>query len=184
MTGHELENEIKLIQNEEIRNFITFCVSKLPEYFFHVPASSSGKYHPTYCLGEGGLLRHTKAAVYFAKELLFLESSPFTLDQKDTIIGALILHDGWKKGLIESSHTVSEHPVIASEQIKKLAIEKGLTSSKIDDISMLVLTHMGQWNRDAKTNQVLMPKPISAAQRFVHLCDYLASRKKLEVQLV
>ena len=41
----------------------------LPEYFFEVAASSTGKYHPVYALGVGGLVRHTIAAVEIANEM-------------------------------------------------------------------------------------------------------------------
>lgn len=43
-------------------------------------------------------------------------------------------------------------------------------------ISRLIASHMGQWNRAFNSN-VTLPKPKSDIQQFVHLCDYLASRK-------
>ena len=45
-------------------------IELLPNYFFEVPASSTGKYHPEFALGDGGLIRHTKVAVRIAYELL------------------------------------------------------------------------------------------------------------------
>lgn len=47
------ETELKWIQNPEIRNFAEKAVSLLPDYFFEVAASSTGKYHPTYAIGPG-----------------------------------------------------------------------------------------------------------------------------------
>lgn len=35
---------------------------------------------------------------------------------------------------------------------------------------------MGQWNVNLYSKTIL-PKPKTATQKFVHLCDYLASRK-------
>ena len=58
-----LETELNLIQNEQLKTLAQRLVLKLPDYFFTVAASSTGKYHPAYSLGTGGLLRHTKAAV-------------------------------------------------------------------------------------------------------------------------
>ena len=79
----------------------------MPDYFFHVAASSTGKYHPKYALGDGGLLRHTKAAVRIAHELLINPSiTNFTDDEKDLIIMALTLHDGLKSGLEKSEYTL------------------------------------------------------------------------------
>ena len=67
------KTELEWIQDEKVNAFATAAVNALPEYFYSVPASSTGKYHPAYATGEGGLVRHTKAAVMFAHELLVLE---------------------------------------------------------------------------------------------------------------
>ena len=94
MNRDTFEKEIGWIHSEKIAKFTTYCVNNLPDYFFTVPASSSGKYHPSYALGDGGLVRHTKAAVSIAHELFNLEMFPFTNDEQDLIIVSLILHDG------------------------------------------------------------------------------------------
>lgn len=39
---------------------------------------------------------------------------------------------------------------------------------------------MGQWNCD-RDGKVILPKPIALNEQFVHMCDYLASRKIIEV---
>ena len=41
-------------------------------------------------------------------------------------------------------------------------------------------SHMGQWNADRRSG-VTLPKPETAFQKFVHQCDYLASRRYLEI---
>ena len=41
--------------NEDIKNFAIVLLDNIPEYIWHVGASSTGKYHPSYSLGEGGL---------------------------------------------------------------------------------------------------------------------------------
>ena len=64
------ENEIVLIKNEDIRESLRVLIDKIPDYFFTIPAASTGKYHPSYAQGDGGLVRHTKAAVKIAYELL------------------------------------------------------------------------------------------------------------------
>ena len=46
------------IENEELRNFALYSANEIPNYFWEIPASSSGKYHPITDLGEGGLVRH------------------------------------------------------------------------------------------------------------------------------
>ncbi len=43
-----------------------------------------------------------------------------------------------------------------------------------------IATHMGQWNTDFKTKKEVLDKPKTGIQKFIHMCDYLASRKCLE----
>ena len=60
------KTEIGYIKNLEYVEDFKILIGLLPDYFFRVAASSTGKYHPAFSLGEGGLLRHTKAAVRIA----------------------------------------------------------------------------------------------------------------------
>lgn len=173
--------EIGWIADEKLREFCKTAVSGLPDYFFEVAASSTGKYHPEYALGSGGLVRHTKAAVKIAHELLQLEmfQKKYTSEEQDLILIALILHDGRKHGVEKSKYTVAEHPVLAADYIKEVNEKTSLLTEEQECIlAGLIRSHMGQWNTDRYGN-VLMPKPVTPMQKFVHLCDYLASRKYL-----
>jgi hypothetical protein len=177
-----LRAELDLIKTPEIKEFAEWAVRILPNYFFTVPASSSGKYHPEYALGEGGLLRHTKAAVGIAVELLRLEmfSNHYAPGQQDAIIVALILHDGAKSGIPKQKYTIKNHPRAITAHLEK-NVDAGdcpLTTEQRQAIYGLMESHMGQWTAsDADTP---LPKPTTQARRFVHMCDYLASRKQLE----
>ena len=181
------EKELNLIDSEIMREFVGYCLSKAPDYFFEMPASTTGKYHPAYTLGAGGLVRHTKAAVRIAAELLRLEQHE--LLPYDQIISALILHDVIKKGNAQSAYTVTEPPVLAYKFVNACLLEVAddyenrygiplynLFEVEVANICALILSHMGQWNTDRQGRE-LMPKPHSEAEKFVHLCDYLASRK-------
>lgn len=154
----------------------------LPDYFFEVAASSTGKYHPKYALGDGGLIRHTKAAVFIAKELLSIEMySKFTDDEKDLIIVSLILHDGLKHGEDKSAFTVAEHPVIVANWLNdNTELSEILPAAYMEILTCAISSHMGQWNTDYKTKKEILPKPKTSLQKFVHQADYLASRKYLE----
>lgn len=177
------ETELKWIQNPEIRNFAEKAVSLLPDYFFEVAASSTGKYHPTYAIGPGGLVRHTKAAASIAHELLSLEMyDKYTSDERDLMLTALILHDGWKHGKSEKAgaYTVAEHPTVCSEWIQGTeTLSSLLPEEQIEFLCGCIASHMGQWNTDYHTKKEILPKPKTAAQKFVHQADYLASRKYL-----
>ena len=88
----QLDKAVFQIENEELRTAVTKLLDTIPTYFWTATSSSSGKYHPDYARGEGGLVKHTLACTMFAKELFNL--TMFTkLENRDEIIAALILHD-------------------------------------------------------------------------------------------
>lgn len=175
------EKELEMIEDSDLREIVKACLKNAPGYFFNIPASSSGKYHPEYALGEGGLVRHTKAAVKIANDLLNLEQ--YSHLDKSQIISALILHDVVKKGRTETDHTVFEHPILAAQFLMETYIDSGHStiemSRKIDNVCKMIKSHMGQWNTNHSSDSNL-PKPTEESEQFVHLCDYLASRKYLE----
>lgn len=175
------EKELGYIVNDNIRNCTIKVLEKVNEKFFTEPASSTGKYHPNYALGEGGLVRHTKAAVRIANDLLHLENNASTPDESDMIIAALILHDTCKSGIKwEGKYTKHEHPLLAKELVESCFDELDTDGKEFAAIvGDLIATHMGQWNT-CKWSNIELPKPETSAQNFVHICDYLASRKYLE----
>jgi len=174
--------ELSYIKNNRIKESAKVLIESLPDYFFVIPASSTGKYHPPFTLGNGGLVRHTKVAVRIAYELLNNNSvNNYTNDEKDLIILSLILHDGLKSGIIQEKHTRFDHPLLISKLIKDNQEKTELNDSEISYICEAIESHMGQWNKDFNDNEVL-PLPKSKNSRFVHMCDYLASRKFLDVK--
>lgn len=170
--------ELDTITNSNIRQFCIDMLEDAPDYFFTVPASSTGKYHPKFAQGEQGLIRHTKALVGIANDLLALEQFDFDNDTKDMIRVAGILHDAKKHGDNGSTYTVFDHPVIAAEWVRNSRSE-AISQADKNKIASMIASHMGSWNTDKRSN-IVLPKPVTAAQQFVHMCDYLASRKHLE----
>lgn len=174
--------EINYIKGERYRENIKKLISYLPDYFFEIPASSTGKYHPRYALGEGGLVRHTKVAVRIAYELLQDESIgyQFKPEEKDIILMALLLHDGLKCGIEKERYTRFDHPLLVCEMIESHQNDLTLTEHEIKALTNMISTHMGPWTKDYQGNEILK-KPSNKYQRFVHMCDFLASKKFLEV---
>ncbi len=175
--------EYTYIKNDKYRENAKKLVELLPDYFFSVPASSTGKYHPSFSLGDGGLVRHTKAAIRIAKELLDNNSlgHKFTDKEKDLIIISILVHDGLKHGREESEYTVFEHPIIIGEYIKENKDKLTLNDEEINFIVSNVSSHMGEWNTN-NYSKVVLPLPQNKYQRFVHMCDYLSSKKFLDIK--
>ena len=120
------------MNSENLKQALVYYINNIPEYILHEGASSTGKYHPDYATGDGGLLRHLKASVRIGKELLDnpLIGNKYTDHQKDMMLFGLLIHDGLKRGLTEE----------------------------------------------------ILEIPKTKYQSFVHMCDYLASRKFLEIR--
>lgn len=174
--------EYSYLKSSEKREDLKYLVSNLPDYFFEVPASSTGKYHPLYAGSENGLVKHTKVAVRIAKELLDNPGvNNFTDNEKDLIIMSLVLHDGLKKGSVEEKYTRFDHPILAANFLKSHQDKLSLNNEEIDLMMHMISSHMGIWNVDFNGNEVL-PKPITKYERFVHMCDYLASKKFINVE--
>lgn len=176
----KLNTELNYIKSDRIRHACSEMVNILPDYFFEVEAASTGKYHPQYAQGEGGLLRHTKAAVRIAVEMLndHCIGDKYTSDEKDLMIMALILHDGMKSGMPKERYTRFDHPLLIADYIMDNEELLGLEIPEVEFVCDAVKTHMGSFTVDYQGNEVL-ERPKTKYQNFVHLCDFLASRKCL-----
>ena len=177
------KKELTYIKDQKYRENAEVLINLLPDYFFEVAASSTGKYHPSFSLGEGGLLRHTKAAVRIAYEMFNDESitSSFSPKEKDMMIIALMLHDGLKHGREKSEYTKFEHPILICDYIKENKDKTTFSDNEISALCNMIESHMGPWNTNSYSD-VELPVPSNKYQRFVHMCDFLSSRKFLDVK--
>ena len=179
---------LNTIENEDIRYFAEQCIETIPDYFWEVGASSTGKYHPQYALGELGLARHTCALVRFLNHILNVDcfGDKFTSREKDLMRVAGMMHDTRKSGDDEdykkNKYTKFDHPLLISKLIME---NKDKLSMEVDDIRKvctMIESHMGEWTYDNYQKKEVLPKPRTAEQRFVHMCDFLASRKYLDIK--
>jgi hypothetical protein len=168
--------ELRLIGDQPTREFVERVLAVVPEYFFTIPASSTGKYHPAYALGKGGLARHVRAAVWIEVELTRMED--YTPKELDIATASLILHDCVKNGLENSGVTLTEHPILMSKFIKDKFPDEKLEC--LADILSCVETHMGRWTTNNKTGAKVLNEPTTRLQKLVHMADYIASRRQLE----
>lgn len=186
--------ELQMIKNQEIRDFVVDVMDTMvPNYFWTCPASTSGKYHPQISLGEGGLIRHTKLAVWWGWELMRMDD--WDQDTHDAVTAALLLHDLKKNGdsLVNGRPTVKNcvniHGMELAKEIRIRMFPPGTSVSPL--VNMIldgIAYHMGRWtcpnwkhsppeSRDWRDNQI---------RETVHMADYCASRrvdvKALELQ--
>lgn len=171
------ERELELIVNEELRMAVkSYMEEATPGYFWTDGASSSGKYHPKFSQGIGGLVRHTKAVVMFAEELLRMSSYAYMKDEyKDYVIAACILHDTAKYGI--DGFDKSEY----KNHAKNASIAFANYCEQVMDYTphFLLLnaieSHMGQWSTDRED------RPFTSVDRCVHMADYMASRSFIDI---
>jgi len=184
MKSDIFNTELERINDEKIRESTIYILNNLPDYFYKIPASSSGKYHPIFSLGEGGLVRHVKVAERIAEEYFRDEVfCNFDEHKKDLIRMAILLHDGFKSGMEYCGHTVTEHPLLMSKYLLENICNLSMDKQDVKDVARMISTHMGPWVNDKKGNKVLdIPK--NEDELFVHNCDYIASRNFLNVCFV
>lgn len=190
---------IESIVSEPVKSVVKKAFGKVSEGFWHVPASSTGKYHPLYACGDSGLARHTVAAVHFAER--FAVSENWDQATTDFVKAALLLHDTCKLGVhFEERYTLFEHPILVF-----LLLDKSeLTQAEYDTwvtINMLIRSHMGKWctpsQRDLQYNieritsnfarvglqGTTLPIPTTEIAKMVAHCDYIASDKACMLNL-
>lgn len=175
---------LNTIENEDIRYFAEQCIETIPDYFWEVGASSTGKYHPQYALGELGLARHTCALVRFLNHILSVDcfGNKFTSREKDLMRVAGMMHDTRKSGddeaYAKNKFTKFDHPLLEANEIRTLI--GFISEEELELVATTIESHMGQWNTD-KRSKVVLPLPKNKYQKMLHLADYLASRKDIGV---
>lgn len=164
------------IKTDSIKNVVLNTISKIPEYFYTVPSSSSGKYHPEDELGSDGLVRHTLKCIKVID--ILGRRFDFTQYQFDLVTASLLLHDCCKNGFENSGHTEHAHPLYAARLVRE-ANPKSFVAWRI---ASLIKTHMGKWTKVAYS-PIKLPKPKTKLQKFVHECDFVASRKEITINI-
>lgn len=175
-----IEPYIRAIKDSTIRKFTRSCLEEAPPYFWHIPASSSGKWHPVWAVMESGLLRHTVLAIYLGKELA--RTFGLTPLETDIALSALAIHDTVKYGMgVYDVQYYPMHPYLPRICYKKLAQEHFTNPVIPNTIFDAVERHMGSIN-DGEWTSIGRIKPENRVEYVVHLADYIASRKKIHFE--
>lgn len=182
-----LIDEINLISDEAIKLFVRSALMKA-DFFWDIPSSFSGKYHPNDERGPGGNVLHTKRVVRIAS--VMSESYSLSIEERDVVIAAAILHDickGHKPGDSNEPCYDPMHPYAVSKFIEKCRAEDRkhadassstlyLSEEVVQSILRLVRCHLGPWSPVPETY------PITYLDFILHLADNVASKLHLFIQ--
>ena len=82
--------------------------------------------------------------------------------------------------------TVFDHPLKAANLFKETA-KKYITKENMNYMKVVIplvhssiASHMGQWTTAPYAKGIVLPKPKLGIEQFVHLCDYIVSRKFID----
>lgn len=164
-----LSYEIAQVDDINIRTFVIETLQQVNPTHAVKPASSTGKYHPEYASGEGGLIRHIKVVVRNVIELI--RATPAVEREKDELIAAAILHDMWKYPTgRDNEYTAFDHPALGAQYCR----ERGQ-----ETIGRLIGAHQGIWTTSRQMPGFENAKPEKFDEYILHYADYLASREYL-----
>ena len=162
---------LSLIVSVDLRSKARKLWNNAPTYFFHDAASSSGKYHPEFDLGDGGVMRHSLLVAYFAHEI----ATAWGMSQReiDLVVIAALIHDVLKRREGEAQ-TAFEHPLMAAAYVR----ETFPGDAEMELVAQAIESHMGKRNT-SKYSDAVLPVPQTMMQLCVSAADMTASRKIL-----
>ena len=173
-------------ENDDLKDFfVNKCIPTIPDYWYHAPASSSGMFHSPISLGDGGLMRHTLALVRILNYMFEVEvvKNQYTSRERDLLRIAGLMHDTRKSGsqeeYNENKQTKFDHPLKAAKIIYSL---DGIDEAEKKLICQVIARHMGVFNTSKRMPDVILPIPQNKYDARVHLCDYIVSRKDIEMK--
>ena len=113
MTNNEkieiFKEYVKAIETPVIKEFVNYVLPRLPEYFWTLPASTTGVHH-----GEDEtLFDHVVACLFVAKNKVCGAQfkNHWSQVKKDQLLAALMLHDGWRCGHPEKESYITQEMI-------------------------------------------------------------------------
>jgi len=173
---YRLEKEVGLIKDPEIRDFVRKCIGKAPSYFWTIPSSSTGKYHPEDERGEGGSVLHTRRMVKVSDDLC--RNFNINNTERDCVLAAAIMHDFCKNGYPNDlEHTVTGHGSLWINIVAEFMKSDQIINSRfIPTIGRLIGCHMGKWD-------VPFIMAEDKSLMIIQVADYIASREYVKVEV-
>lgn len=150
---------LDLIADEDLQQQTAKLTAEAPDYFWTVPASTSGYHHPE-SQGEHGLWVHTLMVCTAVERLVDSYEERFGVDPDHARVAA-ILHDQRKNGNPDhpSESSISDHDLYMADVVRGHDFP--------DSVAHAVAEHMGPWYDG--------PEPSSPLSELVHNADMIAS---------
>jgi 23S rRNA maturation-related 3'-5' exoribonuclease YhaM len=173
---YRFDKEISIIQNPTIKRLVVECIKHAPDYFWTIPSSSTGKYHPDDENTIGGCVLHTMRCVAVADVLATSYNLP--RDEWDCLLAAAIMHDFCKNGYPDDSgHTVSGHGSLFVHVLERVVKRSAIaTNPMVSSIAKMIANHMGRFD---------IPYSIGddKLSTLLHLADMICSRSNVLVKV-
>lgn len=184
---------INRMTNPDIEEFVCFVFDKAPAYFWLVPSSSTGKYHPPQSNGQSGLVRHTAMVCTIAETLARIYS--LEDEERDILIAGCLLHDIVKYGFDMQNHTTKNHDDEGARWVWKLAqafpepsstykfesfADKEEWLDNARQICGCIAWHFGQWTQEERRKK--FPAEYAKLEELCHVADCVAANKELAME--
>ena len=184
--GDELDRIEKYGGKNDIHTFVLIALQHAPDYFWTLPASTSGKYHQ----GDS-LVAHVKNAFRFAVEVVYMQyrvAKVWVEEDAQIFLGAVLLHDLCRAGLPDqvrhgkdgTIHTDNLHPLYVREHTRKIKMDNRLKDIENKDwyerMMQAIQYHMGPWTPLADH---MMMEPFAHLPNMVFACDFFSSRMSI-----
>lgn len=168
--------------SRDYRSLTEFLIEQLDDYWFIKPASSTGKYHPKFNNGEGGLVRHSlNVCMWWQQMYRAFEQELMSFSGRDDIYDlgliACLFHDAKKYGDAEenSRWVKKDHDVRSMEwflhnvEIYEHMNDMNFDNKAINYVANAIDHHNGPWSTHGA--------PRTIFERLVFICDYASSQK-------
>lgn len=169
-------------ETERFRAYYLDMVSRIPDYIFTIPSSTSGKYHNSTQCQTHGLIYHIYMFDAILNHRLKLKWNKMiypTPEERDAMRCVPSFHDALKCGYKGTIHTVEDHPVLAAKWVMETYVEHDIHMEYKQMIADMCESHSGEWNKN-RLGKIIMSEPRNQREFFIHECDILASRADLD----
>lgn len=152
-------DELAMIQDSGLRDYMYQLMARIPRYFWHVPASIMGFHDLSSDNMMGGLVRHSKKVARVAQRI----GDPYGLNQfSDDLIVTGLLHDSLKYGIDGRIPKDHDHATFAA-----MWYEQNSIFNDRPHIRSMIRTHLGRWGRVT---------PQTSLDWAFHMADFVVSR--------